>query len=76
MALMLRILLLMVIATLVTGKNLPDNDPGSAGYYLNDDSENDAAISPLYDAENPVDQEFDTPDLYFPYDAENDPGSG
>ena len=71
MTLMLRILLLLVIATLVTGKTLPDNDPGSALY---DDNENDAG-SALYNAENPVDQEFDIPGLDFPYDAENDPGS-
>lgn len=70
MAPMLRILLLLVIATLVTGKNLPENDPEY------DDSENDAG-SFLYDNDPGSaqydDNEYDAGTSL--YDTENDPGS-
>ena len=92
MALMLRILLLLVIATLVTGKNLPQDDPeygdsendaGSSlydndpGSSLFDDNEYDAGSS-LYD-NDPGSSLFDDNEYDAGsslYDSENDPGSG
>lgn len=62
---------LLVISTLVAGRTLPQNDPGSG----------------MYDANYPVDDEIDNvyqdsarfvehqSDLDFPIDEENDPGS-
>ena len=70
MALMRRILLLLLIAILVTGKNLPQNDPEY------DDIDYDAGSS-LYDNDPGSaqydDNEYDAGSSL--YDAENDPGS-
>ena len=66
MALMLRILLLLVIATLVTGKNLPQNDPEYG------DGENEAGNF-LYDNDPGSAQSGDSGSSL--YDTENDPGS-
>ena len=69
-----QLFLLLVIATLVTGKNIPKT-ADDLGLPV-DDSDSDSLPA---EVENDPDRaSFDTTltDLDFPYDEENDPGSG
>ena len=69
MAMVVRILVVLLTSTLITGYKLQSNDPGSA---LFDVSENDPG-SAMYDADYPVDQELSDFEfgLDFPFDEEN-----
>ena len=69
-----QLFLLLVIATLVTGKNIPKT-ADDLGLPV-DDSDSDSL--PAEVENDPERASFDTTltDLDFPYDEENDPGSG